>query len=669
MDNHTSSSSPTSCFLFENANGSIYPSDLALTMIEDPSSPSSLNSSTNTNGSLSPSSSHQSLGLSSSNQMSFPCCVFRCRPNSHPFQERCIPLNEQVKVGRAVARLKALPNNAIFDCKVLSRQHAKLWYENGKFLLQDTKSSNGTFVNNQRLGKCNEESLPFEIFSGDVVQFGVDVTENNRKTTHNCIIIEVKLYHSDGNEALPRSPIDRSMSQIKDVDINTQTLYQLAQYIQEAMHREQMLEQKLDYLQGVIRDTQQASNEGWQAIIDEDRLLARINALEDQIRIYHTKHPNEDVPIQEIIQLKQTHCKFENESKEKLEKATLERADAISRNKSLECSLQMSQDELKRFEELNEQHKQEIEQLVQSLDEQRSLLAEFELKFRDSQSRCNELENERQRIQTEFENYYQRIHHLEELQQQQQQQQSPISSNGDQINQNGVNNIETHGRFRVQSSLADPFVNDEHRNNIPIEIINGEPEQMNPSLNSPEEYHAEAQRQTIIPHPQIHINSLLNNNHKEHKEEEEEEEEEVQSKEQSSTTNNTEQPLSITSSVTNDIFSTNNMNAEDNLELLEAQKQIHLLREHLNETNERLVSMEDAHRNEQERYVSLSSEYESIHDELVQLKQSSIKEKNDKNELLEKQQVELEQLSNSIVSKQNTKFSFYYFCTKETQEP
>jgi len=68
--------------------------------------------------------------------------------------------------------------------------------------------------------------------------------------------------------------------------------------------------------------------------------------------------------------------------KEKLEKAILERADATSRSKSLECSLQMAQDELKRFEEQNEQHKQEIQQLVQSLDERRSLLAEFELKFR-----------------------------------------------------------------------------------------------------------------------------------------------------------------------------------------------------------------------------------------------------------------------------------------------
>ena len=138
IDNQSTSPSQTSYF-FGNTNGSIFPSDLVLTMMDDGSSPpgssstsSSLNSSTTSNGSLSPSSSHQSLSLSSSTPISYPCCLFRCRPNSHPFQERCIPLNEPVKVGRAVARLKALTNNAIFDCKVLSRQHAKLWYENGK---------------------------------------------------------------------------------------------------------------------------------------------------------------------------------------------------------------------------------------------------------------------------------------------------------------------------------------------------------------------------------------------------------------------------------------------------------------------------------------------------------------------------------------------------------
>jgi hypothetical protein len=38
----------------------------------------------------------------------------------------------QVKIGRAVARVRAMPDNAIFDCKVLSRTHALIWYEDEK---------------------------------------------------------------------------------------------------------------------------------------------------------------------------------------------------------------------------------------------------------------------------------------------------------------------------------------------------------------------------------------------------------------------------------------------------------------------------------------------------------------------------------------------------------
>lgn len=54
-----------------------------------------------------------------------------------------------------------------------------------QFYLQDTKSSNGTFVNNVRLSKGSEESEPKEIKSGDIVQFGVDVVENSKKG--NCL--------------------------------------------------------------------------------------------------------------------------------------------------------------------------------------------------------------------------------------------------------------------------------------------------------------------------------------------------------------------------------------------------------------------------------------------------------------------------------------------------
>lgn len=64
--------------------------------------------------------------------------ILICRPNSHPFQDRILCLDQPVKVGRSVARARASVNNAIFDCKVLSRHHALLWYDCGKFFLQVT---------------------------------------------------------------------------------------------------------------------------------------------------------------------------------------------------------------------------------------------------------------------------------------------------------------------------------------------------------------------------------------------------------------------------------------------------------------------------------------------------------------------------------------------------
>jgi len=58
--------------------------------------------------------------------------VFTSTTGSHPFLERRVALTEPAKIGRSVAQAKPSPTNTIFDCKVLSRNHALLWYENGK---------------------------------------------------------------------------------------------------------------------------------------------------------------------------------------------------------------------------------------------------------------------------------------------------------------------------------------------------------------------------------------------------------------------------------------------------------------------------------------------------------------------------------------------------------
>ena len=68
-------------------------------------------------------------------------------------------------------------DNGFFDCKVLSRQHAMLLFEEEKFFLIDTGSSNGSFVNNIRLSKTGEESKLTRLYTGDVLRFGSDVVD------------------------------------------------------------------------------------------------------------------------------------------------------------------------------------------------------------------------------------------------------------------------------------------------------------------------------------------------------------------------------------------------------------------------------------------------------------------------------------------------------------
>jgi hypothetical protein len=69
-----------------------------------------------------------------------------------------------------------------------------------QFYLQDTKSSNGTFVNNQRLSKGAEESPPREVCSGDIVQFGVDVMENSRKGEF--ILVCIKMCYDNSKKII-----------------------------------------------------------------------------------------------------------------------------------------------------------------------------------------------------------------------------------------------------------------------------------------------------------------------------------------------------------------------------------------------------------------------------------------------------------------------------------
>jgi len=150
-------------------------------------------------------------------------------------------LDVPAKVGRAHKEDKADASNGYFDCKVLSRQHSLLMFEEGKFFLMDTGSSNGSFINNIRLSKSGEESKITEIFTGDVIRFGSDVVDKARNVTQKCIVAKLKMYLPNGLEVRSRPPESRLFRPTDSFeDIHTITMS-----LQESLSREKVLEDRL----------------------------------------------------------------------------------------------------------------------------------------------------------------------------------------------------------------------------------------------------------------------------------------------------------------------------------------------------------------------------------------------------------------------------------------
>ncbi len=60
-------------------------------------------------------------------------------------------------------------NDLIISDRTVSRQHARLWFDNGRWYIQDKQSANGTSVNNVRINQ------PTVLNDGDIIHFGDEI--------------------------------------------------------------------------------------------------------------------------------------------------------------------------------------------------------------------------------------------------------------------------------------------------------------------------------------------------------------------------------------------------------------------------------------------------------------------------------------------------------------
>lgn len=128
-------------------------------------------------------SSASELGITPARTQYCVVIVLSSRNNTFDRKSLVLPFYPEVlKLGRQTSQ-KTLPSpdNGYFDSRVLSRQHAEIWADKltRKVWMKDAKSSNGTYINGERLSQDGRESEPHELKRNDLLELGIDIANND----------------------------------------------------------------------------------------------------------------------------------------------------------------------------------------------------------------------------------------------------------------------------------------------------------------------------------------------------------------------------------------------------------------------------------------------------------------------------------------------------------
>ena len=295
------------------------------------------------------------------------------KPSSSLFEDRCLQLSSSARIGRSHKEDRSDSGNGVFECKVLSRNHALLKFEDGKFFILDTGSSNGTFVNNIRLSKCGEESKVTEIFTGDSLRFGSDVVDKSKNITQKCIVAKIQLFYPDGLEYETRPPTSRLFRPNSgDIDVvNDNTELEIVLGEKEELSRRlssienQLAEREMFYSSigakqerdateitklRLLVDSQNTDIANLESALADtqnqlDNTLAQANNEEAERRILEVMNKYEA----QIRQTEESHQAEQNTLRQQLQDVTANEVHLLDRIKSLESESEYAQAEVEKI--------------------------------------------------------------------------------------------------------------------------------------------------------------------------------------------------------------------------------------------------------------------------------------------------------------------------------
>lgn len=225
-------------------------------------------------------------------------------------------------------------------------------------------------MNGNRLSVALEESDDYQIFSDDVIQFGVEVTEATDKDTpnvHSGVYTLLKLYHPDGS--LANRPVENE--QVKACpNISSRQLNILHDCLKLSMNRESILKDKLAFLKLQLSNLEEVTKKKWDFVIDEDLLLSKIETLQNRLEsILNTNSQLKNlsdndhrlaVLTKEIQALQEQKELYQFEFKTIVKKSFDDKRIAEAKSQETEVKLSSSLKEIKHLEGLVNKCKAEL---------------------------------------------------------------------------------------------------------------------------------------------------------------------------------------------------------------------------------------------------------------------------------------------------------------------
>lgn len=150
---------------------------------------------------------------------------------------------------------------------------------------------------------------------------------------------------------------------IKEADV-----HQLADYLEEALQREEALKKKLSNLQKSAATLLCSTELLWKTRCDEDLLKSKIKALEAQLQVCIKKVPQDGVK-KVVLKMEKQREEYEQKAIKAIQRAENEKAEAQSKMEYLQGALQTAQAESEQWQRLCEELKEGSSQLKKRQDE------------------------------------------------------------------------------------------------------------------------------------------------------------------------------------------------------------------------------------------------------------------------------------------------------------